>query len=664
MKNFFRIMRLILRYKWTLTASFFTAIMVAILWSANIGGIYPLIGIVNKGQSTQDWLKDEITGSQKKIAEFGPQIKDLENQIAAAPANQLKLESQLGSLKDRQAAEQRHLARCQWLQPYIEKYMPHDPYQTMLFVMLIISAGYILKNVFLVFDSILVDRLSNLATLDFRKKFYRRTLRMDLSSFGDARVSELMSRFTNDVDSVNAGIQTVIGRAVREPLKMIACLASAAWICWRLLLLSVIIAPIAAFIIRRVSKSLKRANRRALEEMSTLYNILSETFGGIKVVKAFTMERQERLRFHRNSKEFYRKAMRISRYDALLHPITELAGITMICLTILCGTYLLLNQQTHLFGIKISERPIRLEELMVFYGMLVGSIDPARKLTEVFNRIQRAAAASDRVFELYDREPSVTDPAKAKDLTRHHRDIVFDNVTFGYRPDQVVLDGINLRIRYGETLAIVGPNGSGKTTLANLLLRFYDPVHGSVRIDDVDLRDVRMRDLRKQIGLVTQDPLLFDDTVFNNIRYGSPGASKQEVIDAARKAYAHKFIEELLENGYDTNVGQLGGRLSGGQRQRISLARAILRDPPLLVLDEATSQIDIESEHLIHKVLEQFARGRTAIIITHRLSTIDLADRVLVMDEGKILDLGTHNELIGRCDLYRRLYQIHLKESA
>ena len=227
-----------------------------------------------------------------------------------------------------------------------------------------------------------------------------------------------------------------------------------------------------------------------------------------------------------------------------------------------------------------------------------------------------------------------------------------------------MLQKIDLRIHYGETLAIVGPNGCGKTTLVNLLPRFYDPRGGSIRIDDVDLREVRMRDLRSQIGLVTQDPLLFDDTVFNNIRYGTPNATKQQVIEAARKAYAHKFIEELLENGYDTNVGQLGGRLSGGQRQRIALARAILRDPPILILDEATSQIDIESEHLIHKVLEQFARDRTAIIITHRLSTLDLADRILVMDQGRILDLGTHKELIGRCAIYQRLYQISLRESA
>ena len=487
---------------------------------------------------------------------------------------------------------------------------------------------------------------------------------MDIGSFSEARLSELMSRFTNDISAVNNGIQTVIGKAVREPLKMITCLVIAALVCWRLLVISLLIAPIAGYLIRRLSKTLKCANYKALEETSTLYNILSETFGGIKVVKAFTMERHERLRFHRNSKAFYRKMMKISWLDALIHPVTELAGIAMICLTVLAGTYLIIKNETHLLGIKICDRPLEFTDLALFYAMLAGSIDPARRLSDVFNGIQRACAASDRVYQLLDREPSVRDPAKPRTLVRHHRHIEFENVNFSYLPDQPVLSNLNLRISYGETLAIVGANGSGKTTLANLIARFYDPTSGSIRIDDVDLREVRMRDLRGQIGLVTQEPLLFDDTVLNNIRYGSPQATKQQVIDAARKAYAHRFIEELLEKGYDTNVGQLGGRLSGGQRQRISLARAILRDPPILILDEATSQIDLESEQLIHKVLEQFARGRTAIIITHRLQTLDLADRVLVLDSGRIADLGSHNELMGRCDLYRRLYQIHLRESA
>lgn len=665
MSNFFRTLRLVLRYKWTLAGSFITAVLVALLWGANIGGAYPVIEIITRGHSLQTWIDTEIQEAETTLASLQASEKQLQAQVEAALGDEkTRLEAQLIAVRNRADSEARFLAGRKRLKPFIDEYLPHDPYQTLVVVMMVISLGYILKNVFLVLDSVLVARLANLATLDLRKRFYRRTLRMEMGSFGESRVSELMSRFTYDIDSLGQGIQTIIGRAVREPLKMIACLAAAAWISWRLLLLSILIAPVAAFLIGRLAKMLKRANRKAMEEMSGLYNILAETFGGIKVVKAFTMERQERLRFHRNSKEFYRKGMKIARYDALIHPVTEMAGITMICLTVLAGTYLVLKNETHILGIKMSERPLQFADLAIFYAMLAGSIDPARKLTEVFNRIQRGSAAADRVYELFDREPAVRDAARTRPLQRHHRDLVFENVHFNYTADQPVLRGLNLRIPYGETLAIVGPNGCGKSTLANLIPRFYDPIQGVIRIDGHDLRDVRIRELRSQIGLVTQETHLFDDTVFNNIRYGSPNATRQQVIDAARKAHAHRFIEEKLENGYETVVGQLGGRLSGGQRQRIALARAILRDPSILIMDEATSQIDIESEHLIHKALEQFVRDRTTIIITHRVSTLDLADRILVMNQGQIVDLGTHDELMGRCELYSRLYQIQLRESA
>jgi ABC-type multidrug transport system fused ATPase/permease subunit len=249
-------------------------------------------------------------------------------------------------------------------------------------------------------------------------------------------------------------------------------------------------------------------------------------------------------------------------------------------------------------------------------------------------------------------------------LNRHHRDLVFEQVQFSYLPGHPILEDINLRIPCGETIAIVGPNGCGKSTLASLIPRFFDPTAGEIRLDGVDLRQARLRDLRHQIGLVTQETVLFNETVFANIRYGAPHATREQVVEAARKAHAHKFIENRLERGYDTLVGAGGSRLSGGQRQRIALARAILRDPPILILDEATSQIDLESEQLIHRVLEEFIRNRTAVIITHRLATLALADRVVVMEGGRIIDVGTHEQLNSRCGLYQRLYQIEFRQSA
>ncbi|MDH3717848.1 MAG: ABC transporter ATP-binding protein/permease, partial [Planctomycetota bacterium] len=390
----------------------------------------------------------------------------------------------------------------------------------------------------------------------------------------------------------------------------------------------------------------------------------TESFRGIKAVKAFTMEGHERRRFHETSKIFYHRAMRISFCNSLVRPATELMGICTISLAILGGAYLLLNQETHLLGIRMSDRPLEIGRLLLFFGLLAGVSDPARKLSDVFSNIQRAAAAADRLYELLDREPTLRDPSRPLPLPQHQRDIVFQDVRFRYQEGEEVLRGINVTIPFGQTVALVGPNGCGKSTLANLVPRFFDPASGSILLDGVSLRDVRRRELRRQIGLVTQETLLFNETVAANIRYGRRNATRAEVIAAAQRAHAHEFITAKLPHGYDTVVGENANRLSGGQRQRIALARAILRDPRILILDEATSQVDLASEQLINRVLREFTRDRTTIIITHRPSTLELADCILVMDAGQIIDTGTHDQLIARCQLYQRLYRTQFSEAA
>jgi subfamily B ATP-binding cassette protein MsbA len=668
MKNFGRTLRLVLRYPATLAASAVCAILVALLWGANIGGMYPIVEIIfgdQKGQTLQTWIDKEIAKEQATLAAIDWRISALRAQLReAAPGMRGELEAQLTREQADREISEKILARRQWLRPYIYDYLPHGAFQTIVLIVVLVVIGTLLKDVFLVLDAILVDRLTNLTAMELRKKFFRRTLRMELASFSANRTAELTARFTADMDSLHGGIQTLLGRAVREPLKMLACFVGAGWVCWRLLLVSLLVAPAIGYLISRLASSLKRANRRAMEEITQLYSILGETFENIKIVKAFTSERQERRRFHRNSKEIYRRAMKIARYDALVHPLSEMLGVSAISLCILCGAYLVLNQETHLLGIKMSDRPLSWGELLLFYGLLVGATDPARKLSDVFNRLQRAVAASDRIYQMLDREPAIRNAPNPRPLARHHREIVFRDVAFSYTPAVQVLAGINLRIGYGETIAVVGPNGCGKSTLASLIPRFFDVTAGTVEIDGVDVRQVRLRDLRRQIGIVTQEALLFDDTVYNNIRYGSPHATREEIVEAARQAHAHRFIEQKLERGYETIVGAAGGRLSGGQRQRVALARAMLRNPAILILDEATSQIDIESEQLIHRALEQFVRDRTAILITHRLATLDLADRILVMQAGGVHDIGTHHELISRCELYRRIYQFQFRESA
>jgi subfamily B ATP-binding cassette protein MsbA len=663
MNNFGRALRLALRHRFIFASSIVCAAIVAAFWGGNISAIYPLVQVTMNGQSLQKWARDGREEAEQKAAGLRSQIEAIDRQGGAAQNSESAAE--LSRLASELAVQQKNIRRFDRLSKYvIDPFLPDDPFKTLVLVVALFLGGTIIKSLFFVAHQILVGNLSQLVVFSLRKEFYRRTLRMDVGTFSADGTSELMSRFTYDMESLSAGVTDFFGKLVREPLKMLTCLVGAAWICWPLLVLSLLLAPLAAFFIRGLARSLKRANRRAMEEMSQIYNILEETFQGIKAVKAFTMERSERWRFHTISKKYLRKAFRIARYDSLTRPMTEVMGIATVCVALLAGAYLVLNKKTDLLGIPMCEQPMSFEALLLFYGLLAGVSDPARKLSEVFSRIQRAAAASDRIYQLLDRTPEIVDPPRPRAPMRHRRELAFEGIHFHYHASQPVLLDVNLRIAFGETIAVVGPNGCGKSTLANLIPRFYDPVAGCVRLDGVDLREMRLRDLRSQIGLVTQETLLFDDTVLNNIRYGCPDATREEVVRAAQQAHAHRFIEERLENGYQTVVGARGNLLSGGQRQRISLARAILRDPPLLILDEATSQVDLESEQLIHQVLEQFTRNRTTVIITHRMATLALADRVVVMEAGRILDVGTHDELVRRCDLYSRLYDIQFREIA
>ena len=652
MSNFARVVRLALRHRATVAAALACSLVVAVLWAGSITAAWPIVDGVMRGKSIPELLDEKIDSYDTHIADLDERLETL-----TVSAEISHVERQRKGL----------VLWREWLQEINEaakRHMPTTPFGTLVVICLALFASTFVKSIFRVAGSYFMARLGFLTDFELRKEFYRRTLRLDLSTFQQTNPGDLMNRFTGEIGAIAAGTQTLFGTAVREPLKMIACLACAAYISWQLLLLTLITAPLAGYAIHWLAKALKRANRRASEEFSGVFDHLEESFGGMKVTKAYTMESHERSRFHRVSKSFYERTMRIAFYNSLTSPIVETMGVGMIMAVMIAGGYLVLNEQTHLFRIRISDERLTHGMMTTFFLMLAGASDPVRRISAIFNSLQRAAASSDRVFELFDRTTLLAEAATPTPLPARCGRIEFRDIEFSYKTDEPVLDGINLLVNRGETIAIVGPNGCGKSTLMNLVPRFYDPVKGQVTIDGVDLREVRLRELRARLGIVSQQSSLFNDTVANNIRYGSPGATDALVVEAAKQAHAHRFITEKLNDGYESLCGPSGSRLSGGQQQRIALARAILRDPELLILDEATSQIDVESERLIHEVLEKFVKGRTVFMITHRPSTLALADRIVVMDQGRVVDVGSSDELSSRCELFRRLAHLEYRESA
>ncbi len=667
MSNFSRVIHLALRHRLTVAASVACSLGVAILWAGNLAAIMPIVDGVMHHKTIPDLCREYIATQEDHLVALQQEAEACKKVLADTnkPMEaESKLRQNLARIANQQSVETGRLESYRSVLPFLDKWLPVTPFGTLVMICVTLALSTLVKSLLRIAGLFFMARLGHLTSFELRKEFYRRTLGLDMGTLGQSSTGDLMNRFTTDISAISLGTNVLFGMAILEPLKLTACLIGAAFISWQLLLLSILAAPLAGYLVHLLAKSLKRANRRALKELSSLYEHLEETFSSMKVIKAFTMESRERSRFHQASKQYYRRSMKIAFYDSIASPLAESMGVVVIVCVVMAGGYLVLNEQTHLFGIRVSDQPLSHGMLTAFYMMLIGIIDPFRRLSGVFNHLQRASVASDRVYEMLDRISQVVDPPVPDKLPARLGRIHFREVSFSYTPKEPVLQEIDLLVEPGETIAIVGPNGCGKSTLMNLVARFYDPVEGAVTIDGVDLRNVKLRDLRSRMGVVTQETLLFDDTVANNIRYGSPGATQEAVEQAARQAHAHRFVTEKLADGYGTFCGAGGRRLSGGQRQRLALARAILRDPEILILDEATSQIDVESERLIHEVLEKFVQGRTTFMITHRPSTLALADRIVVMDHGQIIDVGSFDELADRCDLFRRLAHLDYRESA
>ena len=669
MKNFGRVLAIAARRRAALVGILLTSMFVALLWGANISVLYPLVEVVfDKDQSSLAEYNDSRIADGKqllittddKIASFKTQLADSSLSADAV----LKLRQRL----DRETYERTLVAKSvtslERVKPWVDQYTPRGSYATLMFLMGILVVGTLIKLVALGGNLMLVQYVSERASLDLRNDFFRKTLHLDLEAFGENGSADLTSRLTNDISNVSTGINVLLGRLVREPLKMVVCLSIAAYICPRLLLLVMVITPVAGLVMHHMSRAIRRASRRAMEEMSQIYGLLNNSFAGIRVVKAFNTQGAERAKFKQGTTSFYRKSMKMAFYNTLARSSSEMIGICTVTMAILAGGYLAVHQGTHLLGIRMTDQPLGVGQVMTFFAALIGASDPAKKLSEVWAGLQRGLAASDRVFTVIDRKIRVCEPANPQTTSRPHGRITFEDVVYKYPSGPTVLQGIDLTVRHGETIAVVGPNGSGKSTLVSLLCRFDDPISGQVLLDDVPVEQMRTRDLRKRIALVTQRTVIFDDTIENNIRYGSPGADDHAVVRASKMAFADDFIRQKTPEGYKTMLGGGGMRLSGGQMQRIALARAFLRNPDILILDEATSQIDLESEHLIHQALAKFLVDRTGIMITHRPTSLAMADRIVVIESGKVAAQGNHGHLITKNRFYQSLCGSEMSRAA
>ena len=478
---------------------------------------------------------------------------------------------------------------------------------------------------------------------DIRNFVYDKITALPISFFTSERKGDVMARMSGDVAEIENSIMASLDMMFKNPVMIIVCLGMMIAISWQLTVFVLVLLPLAGLVMGRVGKRLKRKSLEGQQQWGTLMSNIEETLGGLRIIKAFNAEDKVKKRFHRENDIFFNISNKVARRQSLAHPMSEFLGTAAIAIVLWFGGTLILN------GMSSINAASFIYYMVIFYSI----INPAKDLSKAMYAIQKGLASMERVDKILNADNPIKDPENPKEISKLRGEISYNDITFSYGSNTVI-HNVSLNIPAGATVALVGQSGSGKSTMADLIPRFYDVDSGSITIDGIDVRDLRVHDLRSFMGNVNQEAILFNDSFYNNITFGVKEATMEQVIEAAKIANAHEFIIES-EQGYDTNIGDRGCRLSGGQRQRLSIARAILKNPPILILDEATSALDSESEHLVQEALDRLMQDRTTLVIAHRLSTIKNADMICVMHEGRIVESGTHDQLLALNRYYKRL---------
>ncbi|QJW47599.1 lipid A export permease/ATP-binding protein MsbA [bacterium BFN5] len=508
---------------------------------------------------------------------------------------------------------------------------------------------YLLRGIFFYGQTYLMSYIGQRVIIDIRQAIYGHLQRLSLSYYEKRQTGTIMSYITNDVAALQGALVESIIELVTELSVLLGSVGMMFYLHWKLSALTLITTPLVAFTMNIFGKKLRSTSTVMQERAADITSVLQETISAVRVVKSFVREDYEVERFGKENFSNFRAQMKNAQLMATLTPVIEFLAAIGVTVIIWYG------------GWEVINGNLTAGALIAFLVYAVNLSNPIKRLSRVYANIQRALAAAERVFVVLDTEPEIQNIPGAAELPSIHGEVEFDDITFEYKPGEPVLSHVSLTAKSGQMVAIVGPSGAGKTTIANLIPRFYEPTQGHIRIDGIDIKTVTLDSLRKQIGIVPQETVLFNGTVYENILYGDLDATHDEVIAAAQAANAHKFIM-AMPDGYETQIGERGSKLSGGQRQRIAIARAILKNPRVLILDEATSALDTESEKLVQEALDKLMISRTSFVIAHRLSTVIRADLILVMERGKIVERGTHAELLAMGGLYSKLHEVQFSK--